>query len=29
VLQASGFERVERRTWGGIMSEYLAARPTR
>ena len=27
VLQASGFERVERRTWGGIMSEYLAARP--
>jgi demethylmenaquinone methyltransferase / 2-methoxy-6-polyprenyl-1,4-benzoquinol methylase len=27
VLQASGFERVERRTCGGIMSEYLAARP--
>jgi demethylmenaquinone methyltransferase / 2-methoxy-6-polyprenyl-1,4-benzoquinol methylase len=29
VLQASGFERVERRTWGRIMSEYLAARPAR
>jgi demethylmenaquinone methyltransferase/2-methoxy-6-polyprenyl-1,4-benzoquinol methylase len=29
VLQASGFEAVERRTWGGIMSEYVATKPAR
>jgi hypothetical protein len=27
VLRASGFERVERRTWGGMMSEYGATKP--
>jgi demethylmenaquinone methyltransferase/2-methoxy-6-polyprenyl-1,4-benzoquinol methylase len=27
VLRASGFERVERRTWGGMMSEYVATKP--
>ena len=29
VLRASGFERVERRTWGGMMSEYVATKPAR
>lgn len=29
VLRASGFERVEHRTWGGIMSEYVATKPAR
>jgi demethylmenaquinone methyltransferase/2-methoxy-6-polyprenyl-1,4-benzoquinol methylase len=29
VLRASGFEGVEHRIWGGIMSEYVATKPAR
>jgi demethylmenaquinone methyltransferase/2-methoxy-6-polyprenyl-1,4-benzoquinol methylase len=29
VLRASGFEGVERRTWGGFMSEYVGTKPAR